>query len=722
MIVRLSAALIAATVALFAIPAATAQPAAAIGQPLPDSSLRDGTVSVRIIAGDRAQPVTGAEITLSLAAPNGQGEPEVQRARTDAEGRATFTDIAMNTLVKASVAGADKPIESSQFPMPQSGGIRLLLSTKPMAGEAPMGGGAGAAPMSPRVMSGQPRAEQADKGDTITARVSYDDFADIAGLADLPVVLAAYRHDQQISAQLARTDATGRVTWTGLDPRGATTYFAMTLLPRGAGFDRLTTLPMLLDGMAGMRVILSGDKRAATTPPVDDLSRLDEQPKAAIPAGTVRVQFAGVPEPGTTAELVELLTGKVVGTTALGPPMLDLDSLTLQATPVTPDPALAKGALVVTLTHDGQPLVGRRVVVRPKGAPPEQPDLVGAVDNGVATFTGVPAGELELRVAVDADAVGVATLTATGDGARATVDVAWRTRGEASATFTGVAGGGERAYAVRAVMHNQIYVSAPFQLVPDRGAAITVLVMPRVMFQWSLTSFLDDVYLGVRGSFGIRNASWAPYLAGTDARPEDLVIPLPSGFQGAIVRDEFQAMVGVDPAKGFVIRRPIPPGGMQFVAGFSLKVDGGTVKWSMPLPLGTYESGIEIKKAGDASVVLPDGVKFKVEQANDERGSWLVLSPITILPGKTMQFEVRDLPHEAWWRTYGRRAAGGLVLVLLTLGTVFALVRPRPGALPTARFDALLDELAALEASGANPGRRAELMTQLETLYRQQPK
>ncbi len=728
MIVRLSAALIAAmcaaTCALVAIPTAAAQPAAAIGQPLPDSSLRDGTITVRIIAGDRSQPVTGAEITLTLAAPNGQGTPEEKRARTDAEGRAQFTDIAMGTLVKASIPGEAQPIESSQFPMPQSGGIRLMLSTKPMAGDAPMmgGGAAGGPPMSPRTMSGQPRPEQGDQGDTITARLSYDDFADIAGLAGLPVVLAAYRHDQQISAQLGRTDATGRVTWTGLDRRGATTYFAMALLPRGAGFDRLTTLPVLLDGMAGVRVILSGEKRTAEAPPVDDLSRLDEQPKAGIPAGSVRVQFAGVPEDGTTAELIDLLTGAPVGKAGLGRPLVDLDSIKLQATPVTADPALTKGALVVTLTHEGAPLTGRAVTLRKVGATPTEAELVGQVDNGVATFTGVPAGAFELRVAIDGDAAGTTTLTTTGVGARSTVDVAWLVRGEAGAAFTGVPTGGEHAYAVRAVMHNQVYLSAPFQLGPDRGAAITVLVMPRIMFQWSLTSFLDDVFLGVRGSFGVRNASWAPYLAGTDARPDDLVIPLPDGFQGAIVRDEFQAMVGVDPAKGFVIRRPIPPGGMQFVAGFSLKVDGGTVRWSMPLPLGTFESGIEIKKAGNANVVLPDGVKFKVEEATDERGGWMVLSPITILPGKTMQFEIHDLPHEAWWRTYGRRLAGGLVLLLLTLGTVFALVRPKPGTLPTARFDALLDELAALEASGENPARKAELMTQLETLYRQQPK
>ncbi|MBK7196442.1 MAG: hypothetical protein IPH80_28510 [Myxococcales bacterium] len=55
----------------------------------------------------------------------------------------------MGTLVKASIPGEAQPIESSQFPMPQSGGIRLMLSTKPMAGDAPMmgGGAAGGPPM-----------------------------------------------------------------------------------------------------------------------------------------------------------------------------------------------------------------------------------------------------------------------------------------------------------------------------------------------------------------------------------------------------------------------------------------------------------------------------------------------------------------------------------------------------------------------------------------------
>lgn len=719
---------LAAVAALAVAPAAQAQPAAAIGKPLPDTSLRDGTVVVRVVDADRAA-VTGAEVTLILAAANGQGAPIEQRARTDAEGRASFTDVGMGVLVKATAPGLDgATVTSVQFPMPQTNGVRVMLSTAPVAGgDAPMmGGGAGGPPMSPRVMSGQPRPEQADTRDGITVRVSYDDFSDVAGLAGLPVVVVGYRHDQVISGKVVATDASGRAEVKGLDPRGATTYFAMTQLPRNGSFDRLTSIPILLDGEAGVRVILSGEKRAATTPAVDDLGRLDEQPKLAmVPAGVVRVQFAGVPEANAKVELLDAVTGDVIATGSQLAPMIALDSIKATAAAPTAEAALPAGTLAVTVTHEGVPQTNRTVTVRtPTGAVV----ATSATDPfGTAVLSGVPAGAVEIAIALDDDAVARATLTVPAPGkpatgVRATVDVAWTTRGEGGARFAGVVGGPDRAFAVRTLMRNQPYLSAPFQLTPDRGASITVLVMPRVMFQWSLTSWLDDVFLGVRGTFGIRNASWAPYLSGTDAAPDDLVLPLPDGFTGAVVRDDFQAMVGIDPAKGFVIRRPIPPGGFQFVAGFSLKVDHGTVRWSMPLPLGTFESGIELKKAGDARVVLPKGVTgIQVENVDDQRGQFAVLSPITILPGKTMQFEIRDLPREATWRTYGRRAVGLTVLALLALGTTLALRRPRGGAVPTARFDALLDELAALQASGADPARQAKLMAELETLYRKQP-
>ena len=730
MIARLMFAVALATTAvtLVATSDAVAQPAAAMGKPLPDPSLRDGVVMVRVVGADRAAPVTGTDVTLKLTAPDGQGAPVEKTARTDVEGRASFADIAMGTLVQARIAGVDATeVTSSQFPMPQSGGVRVMMSTAPVAADAPMAGpgGAGGPPMTPRAMSGQPRGEPNDPRDTITVRLSYDDFA-AAPVASVPVVIVGYRHDQVVSGKVIVSDASGRAELGGLDTRGATTYFAMALLPRNGSFDRVASIPILLDGEAGMRLMLSGEKRTSTAAPVDDLTRLDEQPKQRpVPPGVVRVQFAGVPEAGSRVELIDVVTGQPVSSTELVAALPQLDTIRATATAPVTDPALANGALTLTFTHGGQPMAGRTIVVQPQ-TPGAAPITASTDAVGVATVLGVPPGALTASIAVDDDARVEATLTMLATGARSAIDVAWSSRGEAGARFAGVVTAPDRAYAVRATMHKQVYISAPFQLAPDRGVAITVLVMPRIMMQWSLTSWLDDVYLGVRGTFGIRNASWAPYLAGTDTAPEDLVLPLPAGFTGAVVRDDFQAQVGIDPAKGFVLRRPIPPGGMQFVAGFSLKVERGTVKWSMPLPIGTFDSGIEIKRAGASRVVLPPDVQgVKIEEAGDDRGKFYVLSPITILPGRSMNFEIRDLPHEASWRRHGRLVAGLAVLVLLVGATTLALLRPKPATLPTARFDALLDELAALEAAGnpsADPARREALMAELEALSRARPR
>lgn len=691
--------------------AAAAQPAAAMGRPLPDASLRDGMVVIRVVDGDASKPVTGADVTLVIARADGQGQPIEKTARTDPEGRATFTDVEMRMMVKAETPGAEgATISSSPFPMPETGGIRLMLSRQPVAAT-----NAGGPPMNPRAMSGQARPEANDPKDGITVRVSYDDFADAADLSGIKVALVGYRADLAVSAQFGTTDATGRVAFTGLDRRGTTSYFAMALVPRGAGHDRLVSFPMFLTGEAGLRLMLSGEKRTSTAPPVDDLTKLDEQPAAVVPAGVVRVQVAGVPEAGTPVELVDAVTGMVVTKAPVGEPLAALDSVRASAGPVMPDPAVAAGALLVTITDGNAPLANRTlaVVAGPAGSPPIQ---LQTDANGVATLTGLPVGPVDLAIAVDADATARVAITKPAEGARVAVTIAGETRGEGGARMTGVPDGAERVYYVRTMMRGQPYLSAPFQLVPGRGAAITVLVMPRIMFQFSLTSWLDDVYVGVRGTFSIRNASWAPYQHGAWDKPEELVLPLPAKFVGAIVRDDFQDQVGIDPARGFVIRRPLPPGGFQFVGAFSLKVDDGVVRWKMPLPLGAFESGLEFRHAGESRLVLPrDAKNVKIEEIDDNRGRFAVLSPITILPKQSMVFELRDLPREPSWRGWGRRIAGALVLLVLVGATALALWRPRR---PTARFDALLDELAALEASGDDPARRAKLMDELETLAR----
>ncbi len=720
---------IAAVGLALAVAPAAAQPQDAIGKPLPDPSLRDGTVVVRLIAGDRSKPVPETEVTLTQSPADGSDlAPVEQRARTDADGRATFVGVPPNVRVRASASGTGGGVTSSPFPMPMTGGIRLMVSTVSAPGATgAMPAAGGGPPMSPRAMSGQPRPEPADDGDVLTVRLSYDDFADPTPPKDHPVILVDYRWDQIVSAKVVKTDAGGRAVFRGLNRGGSHSYFAMTLLPRGDGFDRLISRPIVMPGDTGVRLILSGDKRAVATP-VDDLGVLDPQPAVGVPGGQVDVTLGGAAEPGKPIELVDAFSGEVLARTTSGPPTPDSDSLKPIWGAGADDPALAVGNLTLTLARAGAPAKAGRVDVRrvalPTGPAQGTAALWTATGGGEVALTGLPVGEpLEVRVTVEGVALPtkILRLPAAG-GRRESVDATWSYRGQASASFSGITVGGlERGFLVRAV-DRQTYVSAPFQLTATRGAAVTLIVVPRVMLTFSLSSWVDDVYFGVRGTFSIRNTSWAPYVAGTNDRPEEIVIALPKGFVGATVRQDFTETIGVDPTRGFIIRRPLPPGGLDFVGAFSIEFDGGELKWDMPLPLGALESELEIKRDWNSmSVELPPaaaGVSVREAKAAEQR--FFVLQPITILPGRSMVFTVRGLPRPAAWSRYAKAATGLLVLAILGLGIGLAMYqRPATAAGNSrVRYDQVLDELAALEEEGVKGPRREQLLAELERLDR----
>ena len=384
-----------ATVALVA-PAhqAQAQPAEAFGKPLPEATLRDGTVSVRVVAGDKSKPVSGTDVTLMTTPADGTSPTSELRARTDSDGRASFSNVAPDAMVQARVTGEAGEMSSSRFPMPAAGGIKLILSTLPIAGTAmpPMGGGggpmaggaggpmAGGPMMSPRAASGTPRPQPGDAPDTITVRLSYDDLADPTPPKDHPVLLIGYRFDLAVAGKVIKSDAIGRAAFDGLDRRGATSYFAMTLLPRGDDFDRLVSEPLMLGGDAGLRLMLSGDKRSVGVA-VDDQGKLDPQPPGSVPPGEVRVALAGVIQPGDKVELVDALTGKVLVTTKATPPAPNADSSSATWGTGADDPVLAIGALAISVGANGAPAEGATVEVRrrtPVTPPPANPGTAGS--------------------------------------------------------------------------------------------------------------------------------------------------------------------------------------------------------------------------------------------------------------------------------------------------------------------------------------------------------
>jgi hypothetical protein len=342
--------------------------------------------------------------------------------------------------------------------------------------------------------------------------------------------------------------------------------------------------------------------------------------------------------------------------------------------------------------------------------------------DGKATLTGLaPGGQADIVIRTPAGATPSSLIAVpTRSGSKLKVDVTWKERGQASAHLAGAVASADRAYVIRSRMHGQINLSAPFQVTPERGAMMNLVAMPRVMLSFSLTSWVDDQFLAFSGQWTVSNSSWAPYLPTKDDRPSELVVPMPAGVSGLQVRDDFASMVGTDPSRGLIIRRPLPPGGLEFYAGFSMKIHDGRVRWDMPLPMGSFESGIELLRPNKTTrVEVPAGTRVNLEEATDRRGTFWVLSPITILPPQRMVFDVTGLPQPPAWNWWGKVVAGVIGLVVLLGGLGLALHRGSAQAAHVAlrsRYDRLLDELAALEATDGDPLRRGERRDELEAL------
>jgi hypothetical protein len=90
------------------------------GVPLPMGDMPVGTVTVRIARGSLSNIVPGQTVHVT-----GQG---VSRdATTDESGRATFSGLTPGSRVKASATVDGETIESREFDVPSSGGIRMML-------------------------------------------------------------------------------------------------------------------------------------------------------------------------------------------------------------------------------------------------------------------------------------------------------------------------------------------------------------------------------------------------------------------------------------------------------------------------------------------------------------------------------------------------------------------------------------------------------------------
>src|SRR5262245_56194404 len=95
------------------------------GVPLPVSDLAPGTVTVRVVRGTMTNVIPGQLVELA-------GGPSTLSAKTNDAGRAEFSGLQPGTRVKASTTVNGERIESQEFAIPATGGIRIaLVATDP---------------------------------------------------------------------------------------------------------------------------------------------------------------------------------------------------------------------------------------------------------------------------------------------------------------------------------------------------------------------------------------------------------------------------------------------------------------------------------------------------------------------------------------------------------------------------------------------------------------
>jgi len=145
------------------------------GIPMPGGDVPSGTVSVRLVRGDLANNIVGHQVELHAGA-------AIQTTKTDGNGRALFSGIAVGVQVHAAADVDGEHLESQPFSLPPEAGVRLVLVAGAGAAAAGTSGGAGAAGAAPAfdavagdvVFAGDSRIQIEFEDDTIEVFYLFD--------------------------------------------------------------------------------------------------------------------------------------------------------------------------------------------------------------------------------------------------------------------------------------------------------------------------------------------------------------------------------------------------------------------------------------------------------------------------------------------------------------------------------------------------------------------
>jgi hypothetical protein len=227
-----------------------------MGKPLPVPDLPAGTVVVRLARQMPANAAAGIEVTATTKGAN--GDLRKRTAKSGPDGRATFDGIAAGSEFQASVTIDGETLETSRFPVPASGGTRVMLIAGLAAG--------GAAAADPHAAAGAGAAETFRIGAPTGQVEPAPDLA--AGTLELtledatgkPMIAQAVRLGEvrlgpdappngEVRVHEAMTDAQGRVRFMDLTTGDAAGYAAVSVYQG----SRISTVPFRMPKDSGMR-------------------------------------------------------------------------------------------------------------------------------------------------------------------------------------------------------------------------------------------------------------------------------------------------------------------------------------------------------------------------------------------------------------------------------------------------------------------------------------
>jgi hypothetical protein len=183
------------------------------GIPRPDPQVPAGTITVRLIRGELSNRMPNVGVALA------DDKGDVKQAKTDAEGRATFSGLEAGRQYQARATDGVAELSSQPIDLPGDMGVRVMLVF-------PAGGGA-AAP------DGTAHPDKAIAPGTIVVRAVGEGGAPVVG-AD--VVLGHARQGENNVTELkAKTDAKGEARFTGQDAKPTSGYMA-EVIKDGARF------------------------------------------------------------------------------------------------------------------------------------------------------------------------------------------------------------------------------------------------------------------------------------------------------------------------------------------------------------------------------------------------------------------------------------------------------------------------------------------------------